>query len=329
MIGPLIKGFLLTARHIFQKPVTVNYPYQKVPVFPKYRGKQVLMRDENGLEKCVACGLCSVACPADAIYLEAAENDGTVMAGPRYASMYQIHKTRCIFCGMCEEACPVSAIFMGKDYELAVYSKDDFVWDKADLLVAPPATASPRLSSPVFGTGYCERIQPFLEALDERVLVCDGAMGTMLYAQGVFINRSFDSLNLSDPQRVRSVHEAYAQAGADVLETNTFGANRIKLRAFGLADRLREINAAGASLARAGARGSAHVAGAIGPLGLRIEPWGRMGRDEAHEYFREQAQALLEGGVDLFVLETFRDLNEIRAAIGAVRSCASCPSSPR
>jgi NADH-quinone oxidoreductase subunit I len=139
MIGPLIKGFLLTARHMFKKPVTVNYPYQKVPVFPKYRGKQVLMRDENGLEKCVACGLCSVACPADAIYLEAAENDGTVMAGPRYASVYQIHKTRCIFCGMCEEACPVSAIFMGKDYELAVYSKDDFVWDKSDLLVAPPA----------------------------------------------------------------------------------------------------------------------------------------------------------------------------------------------
>ena len=110
-------------------------------MFPKYRGKQVLMRDENGLEKCVACGLCAVACPADAIYLEAAENDGTVMAGPRYASVYQIHKTRCIFCGYCEEACPVSAIFMGKDYELAVYSKDDFVWDKTDLLVPAPAGA--------------------------------------------------------------------------------------------------------------------------------------------------------------------------------------------
>ena len=110
-------------------------------MFPKFRGKQVLMRDENGLEKCVACGLCSVACPADAIYLEAAENDGTVEAGPRYASVYQIHKTRCIFCGYCEEACPVGAIFMGKDYELAVYSKDDFVWDKTDLLV--PASDSP------------------------------------------------------------------------------------------------------------------------------------------------------------------------------------------
>ena len=145
VIRPLVIGFATTFKHLFKKPITVNYPDQKVPMFPKYRGKQVLMRDENGLEKCVACGLCSVACPADAIYLEAAENDGTVQAGPRYASVYQIHKTRCIFCGYCEEACPVGAIFMGKDYELAVYSKDDFVWDKTDLLV--PATATRRRTS--------------------------------------------------------------------------------------------------------------------------------------------------------------------------------------
>ncbi len=138
MIRPFLIGFATTLKHMFRKPNTVNYPDEKVPVFPKYRGKQVLMRDENGLEKCVACGLCAVACPADAIYLEAAENDGTVQAGPRYASVYQIHKTRCIFCGYCEEACPVSAIFMGKDYELAVYSSEDFIWDKQDLLV--PAT---------------------------------------------------------------------------------------------------------------------------------------------------------------------------------------------
>jgi NADH-quinone oxidoreductase subunit I len=135
MIRPFLIGFATTLRHMFRKPNTVNYPDEKVPVFPKYRGKQVLMRDENGLEKCVACGLCAVACPADAIYLEAAENDGSVQAGPRYASVYQIHKTRCIFCGYCEEACPVSAIFMGKDYELAVYSSEDFIWDKQDLLV--------------------------------------------------------------------------------------------------------------------------------------------------------------------------------------------------
>jgi NADH-quinone oxidoreductase subunit I len=145
LIRPLIIGFATTLKYLFQKPITVNYPEQKIPMFPKYRGKQVLMRDENGLEKCVACGLCSVACPADAIYLEAAENDGTVQAGPRYASVYQIHKTRCIFCGYCEEACPVGAIFMGKDYELAVYNKSDFIWDKEDLLV-PAATTAPALA---------------------------------------------------------------------------------------------------------------------------------------------------------------------------------------
>jgi NADH-quinone oxidoreductase subunit I len=143
MIRPFLVGFATTLRHFFKKPITVNYPEQKVPVFPKYRGKQVLMRDEHGLEKCVACGLRSVACPADAIYLEAAENDGTVPAGPRYAKPYQIHKTRCIFCGYCEEACPVAAIFMGKDYELAVYSKQDFIWDKQDLLVPAHAAAAP------------------------------------------------------------------------------------------------------------------------------------------------------------------------------------------
>jgi NADH-quinone oxidoreductase subunit I len=141
VIRPLLVGFATTFKHLFRNPVTVNYPAEKVPVFPKFRGKQVLMRDEDGLEKCVACGLCAVACPSDAIYLEAAENDGTVMAGPRYAKVYQINKMRCIFCGYCEEACPVSAIFMGKDYELAVYSKDNFIWDKQDLLV--PLSTSP------------------------------------------------------------------------------------------------------------------------------------------------------------------------------------------
>jgi NADH-quinone oxidoreductase subunit I len=144
MIRPFLIGFATTFKHMFRKPITVNYPDQKVPMFPKYRGKQVLMRDENGLEKCVACGLCAVACPADAIYLEPAENDGTVQAGPRYASIYQIHKTRCIFCGYCEEACPVSAVFMGKDYELAVYSNKDFIWDKEDMLV--PAGETPKLA---------------------------------------------------------------------------------------------------------------------------------------------------------------------------------------
>lgn len=161
---------------------------------------------------------------------------------------------------------------------------------------------------------------PFLDALDQRVLVCDGAMGTMLYAQGIFINRCFDSLNLTDPDRVRSVHRDYVTAGADVLETNTFGANCIKLRAFGLEDKLVDINIAGARLAREAAGDSVYVAGAIGPLGLRIEPWGRTATEEAQTYFREQAAALVKGGVDLIVLETFRDLNEIAAAVSAVRS---------
>ncbi|MFN7914956.1 MAG: bifunctional homocysteine S-methyltransferase/methylenetetrahydrofolate reductase [Vicinamibacterales bacterium] len=166
---------------------------------------------------------------------------------------------------------------------------------------------------------------PFSEALRERVLVCDGAMGTMLYSRGVFINKSFDAMNLTQAPLVEAVHLEYVNAGADILETNTFGANRIKLASFGLADKLHEINVAGAQIARRAAGGRAYVAGAIGPLGIRIEPWGKTGVDEAREYFREQAAALLEGGVDLFILETFRDLNEIGAAIDAVRALSDLP----
>jgi len=168
-------------------------------------------------------------------------------------------------------------------------------------------------------------LHPFLEAIDERVLVCDGAMGTLLYAKGVFINRCFDGLNLTQPDLVAEVHAEYVRAGADVIETNTFGANRIKLASFGLGDKMQAINAEGARIARSAARDRAYVAGAIGPLGIRIEPWGRVGVDEAQEYFREQAQALAEAGVDLFIIETFRDLNEIRAAVAAVRSVCALP----
>jgi homocysteine S-methyltransferase len=168
-------------------------------------------------------------------------------------------------------------------------------------------------------------LKPFLEAIDERVLVCDGAMGTMLYAKGVFINKSFDALNITQPDLVAEVHKEYVRAGADIIETNTFGANRIKLGSFGLADKLHAINEQGARIARHAAREEAYVAGSIGPLGIRIEPWGKTGIDEARDYFREQAQALADGGVDLFILETFRDLNEIGAAIDAVRSVSDCP----
>ena len=165
----------------------------------------------------------------------------------------------------------------------------------------------------------------FLEAVDSRVLVCDGAVGTMLYAKGVFINKSFDALNLSSPELVGEVHEEYLRAGADLIETNTFGANRTKLGSFGLGDRLHAINVQGARIARAAAGGRAYVAGSIGPLGVRIEPWGKTGVDEARDAFEEQARALIEGGVDLFVLETFRDLNEIGAAIDAVRRVSDLP----
>ena len=168
-------------------------------------------------------------------------------------------------------------------------------------------------------------MKPFLDELDERVLVCDGAMGTMLYAKGVFINRCFDALSLAEPGLVAEVHDEYVRAGADVIETNTFGANRIKLRSFGLADRLHEINSEGARLAKSAASSQAFVAGAVGPLGIRIEPWGRMGKDEAEAYFREQAEALLAGGVDLFVMETFRDVTQPLAAIAAVRSICDLP----
>src|SRR5438093_1295736 len=163
------------------------------------------------------------------------------------------------------------------------------------------------------------------EAIEERVLVCDGAMGTMLYAKGVFINKSFDALNVTQPDLVAEVHAEYVRAGADIIETNTFGANRIKLGSFGIADKLHAINEQGARIARHAADDRAYVAGAIGPLGIRIEPWGKTGVDEARDYFREQAQALADGGVDLFILETFRDLNEMGAAIDAVRAVSDLP----
>ena len=168
-------------------------------------------------------------------------------------------------------------------------------------------------------------LKPFLEALDQRVLVCDGAMGTQLYAKGVFINRCFESLNLTNPDLVASVHAEYVRAGADIIETNTFGANRIKLRAFGLSEKVGDINREGARIARKAADDGVYVAGAVGPLGIRVEPWGKTGVDEAEQYFTEQAQALVAGGVDLFILETFRDLNEISAAIAAVRRVCDRP----
>jgi len=160
---------------------------------------------------------------------------------------------------------------------------------------------------------------------DGRVHVVDGAMGTMLYNRGVFVNICYDELNLNNPQLVRGVHEEYVAAGAEVIETNTFGANRIKLGGYGLADQTTAINRAAAQLATAAAQGAASIVGAIGPLGIRIEPLGPTAREEAREFFREQAAALLEGGVDGFILETFSDLSEIHEALAAVREICEQP----
>ncbi len=152
-----------------------------------------------------------------------------------------------------------------------------------------------------------------------QVIVFDGAMGTMLYARGVFINVCYDELNVRAPDMVRGVHEEYVRAGAEVLETNSFGANRAKLAQYGLEGQVRELNRAAAHLARAAAGDARLVAGAVGPLGVRIEPYGPTSRDEARALFREQMEALKEGGVDCFIVETFSDLDEIEQAIRAAR----------
>jgi methionine synthase / methylenetetrahydrofolate reductase(NADPH) len=160
---------------------------------------------------------------------------------------------------------------------------------------------------------------------DDRPHIFDGAMGTMLYSRGVYINRSYDELNLRDPDLVREVHRAYVRAGAEVLETNTFGANRAKLARYGLEADVALINQRAAEIARSAAGNEVCVGGAIGPLGLRIEPYGPTSIEEAREIFREQAEGLLAGGVDLFVLETFGDLIEIQQAMLAVRSLTDLP----
>ena len=160
---------------------------------------------------------------------------------------------------------------------------------------------------------------------DGRVHVMDGAMGTELYASGVFVNVSYDGLNLETPDIVENVHRNYVNAGAEVIETNTFGANPVKLSSYGLVDRTEEINRAAAHLARRSAQKRALVVGAIGPLGIHIEPLGPTSREEAQEFYHRQIDGLVEGGVDGFVLETFSDLNEMKQAFNAVRSRSPLP----
>ncbi len=160
---------------------------------------------------------------------------------------------------------------------------------------------------------------------DGRTHVFDGAMGTMLYARGVLLNVCYDELSLKQPDLVRGIHSQYVRAGAEVLETNTFGANPVKLSHYGLADETERINEAAARLAREAAGSRAAVVGAIGPLGIRIEPYGPTSVQEARDAFGRQVEGLLAGGVDGFILETFSDVEELRAAFEAVRARSDLP----
>jgi homocysteine S-methyltransferase len=169
----------------------------------------------------------------------------------------------------------------------------------------------------------------FSDIFANRPLLADGAMGTVLYSRGIFINRCYDELNLSDPGLILSVHEEYLQAGAEILETNTFGANRFRLARHGLAGKMAEINQAGVRVARQAVEhlkdkqaGEAWVAGAVGPLGVRLEPLGKTGLDEARAAFAEQIQALTSAGVDFLVIETMPALNEAHEALAAAQAVA-------
>src|SRR5260370_22747988 len=148
--------------------------------------------------------------------------------------------------------------------------------------------------------------QDLLSRLKQGPVLCDGAMGTLLYAKGVFINKCYDELNLTQPELIRSIHHEYLNAGADIIETNTFGANSFRLARHGLGEQVRQINVQGARLAREAAdafnlkkAASVLVGGSVGPLGIRIEPLGKTSREEARAVFREQVAALGEGGRDL------------------------------
>ena len=171
--------------------------------------------------------------------------------------------------------------------------------------------------------------QDLLSRLKQGPVLCDGAMGTLLYAKGVFINKCYDELNLTQPDLVRTLHQDYLNAGAEIIETNTFGGNSFRLARHGLADKVTEINRKGAELAREAAdafnlkkAGNVLVAGSVGPLGIRIEPLGKTSREEARASFREQIAALVAGGVDVIMLETFGYLEELHQAVLAAREVA-------
>jgi methionine synthase I (cobalamin-dependent)/5,10-methylenetetrahydrofolate reductase len=167
----------------------------------------------------------------------------------------------------------------------------------------------------------------FLARIKQSPILCDGAMGTLLYSKGIFINRSYDELNLSQPDLIRGIHHEYLQAGAEIIETNTFGANSFRLARHSLADKVDDINRAGVRLAREAAKSfDVWVAASVGPLGTRIEPLGKTSFQEAREAFRQQIQALVDSGIDLIMLETFGYLEEIHQAMLAAKDVS--PSLP-
>lgn len=166
---------------------------------------------------------------------------------------------------------------------------------------------------------------PFLDRLGKGPVLFDGGFGTELYNRGVFLNKCFEELNLSNPTLVRQVHEAFHKAGADVLETNTFGANRFKLKKHQLSEKLYEINFQGAKIASEVAGNSVYVAGSIGPLSVQIEPLGPISRREAIDYFKEQLEPLIAGGIDLIIFETFINREELECAVSAAREISGLP----
>ena len=166
---------------------------------------------------------------------------------------------------------------------------------------------------------------PFIDYIKENLVLLDGAMGSLIYEKGVFIDKCYDELNLSRPDLIRSIHEEYIRSGAKVIETNTYGANRFKLKSHNLLEQLKDINQRGVVLAREAAGENAYVAGSMGPVGEEIEPWGEITMEQVFNAYREQAAFLEQAGVDLFIIETIQDIREMEQAIKAIRSVSELP----